>query len=84
MHDYIMAVHQAVNISTLEWYYWKKNFHVWCAKWYGDTRGIVEYLTDYVATTDPESIRKYGTVGLIVIAFFVAFKIKQFLKPPKK
>lgn len=84
MIDPIMAVHQAVNISTLEWYYFKKNFTVWCNKWYGDTRGIVEYLTDYVSTTDPERVRLLGTISLIIIAFFVAFKIKQFIKPPEK
>jgi len=71
--QWIDWIHMPVEYpSKLEMYYWLHD--------YGDTKGIVEFLSEWVSIIDPQDIKKVGIVAIIVIALLVGWKSATIFK----
>lgn len=57
--------------------------HYWLEKWWGDTKGIVEYLAEWVREyTTPEDAKVAGILFVIVICITIAIRTVDFMRKP--
>lgn len=59
--------------------------YYWLEKWYGDCKGIVEYLAEWVREyTTPEDAKLAGICFVILICATVAVRTANFMREPAK
>jgi hypothetical protein len=59
--------------------------HYWIEKWYGDCKGIVEYLGEWASrSSTPQDVKKIGICAVIVIALLVGWYGAEFLRRPNR
>ncbi len=51
----------------LEWYYFLDH-------WYGNLRGIVEFIAEWVSHTDPQAVKAMGILAAIIIVLLVGWR----------
>jgi hypothetical protein len=59
--------------------------YYWWEKWYGDTKGIVEFLAVWVRDyTTPADAKMIGIMFVIVIALLIGWRGAEMLRQPIK
>lgn len=59
--------------------------HYWLQKWFEGTKGIVEYLAEWVREySTPEDAKAVGICFVIIVCLMLGFKGAQFLRKPLK
>ncbi len=57
--------------------------HYWIEKWWGETKGMVEYLAEWVQDyTTPEDAKVVGICFVILIAVTIAVRTADFMRKP--
>jgi hypothetical protein len=77
MEGVLMAWHEIITDRLVR--------HYWIEKWWGDTKGIVEYLAEWVRDyTTPEDAKVAGICFVILISLTIAIRTVDFLRKPAK
>jgi hypothetical protein len=75
MEGVLMAWHDIITDSLVR--------HYWLEKWWGDCKGVVEYLSEWVRDyTTPEDAKLAGIGFVVVICITLAIRGVEFLRKP--